>query len=152
MKMLKEDSVPSEYRLWYNEWIKNINGLVLDIGKSRFWDYSDIPYSYKSLDINKELKPDIVADICDNSLCSETFDYILCNGMYECVNNQQKMVDEVFRLLVPGGTAIFGFVGKDYPRYKNNWKFYDNNIDFSQFKILETKDFNKEYHFIICQK
>jgi SAM-dependent methyltransferase len=151
MKKLKELE-PSENRIWYNEWVSKINGEVLDIGKSKFWDYSDTPYYYKSLDIDEKLCPDIVADICDNTLCSNCFDYILCNGMFECVNDPQKMVDEVYRILKPKGTAIFGFVGKDYKPYKKDWKFYDNNIDFKNFEILEKKDFDKNYHFIIVKK
>jgi len=151
MKKLK-DSEPSPNRIWYNEWVSKINGEVLDIGKSRFWDYSDIPYYYKSLDIDEKLCPDIVGDICNNTLCQATFDYVLCNGMWEFVSDPQKMVDEVYRLLKPKGTAIFGFVGKDYKHYKKDWKFYDNNIDFKKFEILEKKDFENKYFFIICKK
>jgi hypothetical protein len=51
-----------------------------------------------------------------------------------------------------GGTAIFGFVGKDYKPYKKNWQFYEDNIDFKDFKIVEKKDFGNKYHFIICKK
>lgn len=153
MKELKTDFVPSPNRIWYNEWVSKINGLVLDVGKSIFWDYSDTPYSYKSLDINEDLNPDIVADICDNTLCSGAFDYVLCNGMFEFVSDPQKMVDEVYRILYKKGIAIFGFVGKDYKPYKKDWKFYEEGrIDFGKFKILEKKDFDNNYHFIICQK
>jgi len=153
MKELKKGFDPSPSRIWYNDWVsKNVNGLVLDIGKSRFWDYSDTPYSYKSLDINESLNPDLVTDICDNTLCSGSFDFILCNEMYEFVSDPQKMVDEVYRILDKGGTAIFGFVGKDYKPYKKNWNFYENNIDFKKFKIMEKKSFDNNYHFIICTK
>ena len=151
--MLKKDSDLSRYRIWYNEWIeKNVNGIVLDIGKSTYWDYSDIPYNYKSLDTNKSLNPDIVADICNNTLFSNLFEFILCNGMYECVNSPQRMVDEVYRLLNNNGLAVFGFVGKGYKPYKKDWKYYHNNIDFGKFKIIDKKDFDNKYHFIICQK
>lgn len=153
MKMLKKGLIPSPSRLWYNEWvIKNVNGIVLDIGKSKYWDYSDTPYSYKSLDIESSLKPDIVADICDNTICSESFDYILCNGLYEFVRYPQKMVDEVYRILIPKGIAVFGFVGKDYKPYKKDWRFYDNNINFDKFKIIKRRDFYNNYHIFVCQK
>ena len=153
MKELKKGFDPSPSRIWYNDWVsKNVIGSVLDIGKSKFWDYSDTPYSYKSLDINESLNPDLVTDICDNTLCSGSFDFILCNGMYEFVSDPQKMVDEVYRILDKGGTAIFGFVGKDYKPYKKNRNFYEDNIDFKEFKILEKKDFNNKYHYIICTK
>jgi len=152
MKALKGDSVPSPNRLWYNYWIeKNVRGSVLDIGKSNFWDYSDISYCYKTLDNDAKMQPDFVADICDSRLCSNSFDYVLCNGMYEFVSDPQKMVDEVYRLLDKGGKAVFGFVNKHYKPYKKDWKYYEDNIDFKDFKILKKKNFDN-YHFIICQK
>ena len=153
MKMLKKVSDPSPSRLWYNDWIsKNVDGMVLDIGKSKFWDYSDISYFYKSLDVNPKLNPDMVVDICDNTLCADAWEFVLCNGMYEFVSDPQKMVDEVYRILVPKGIAVFGFVGKDYRPYKKDWKFYDNNINFDKFKIIKRRDFNKNYHIFVCQK
>lgn len=148
MKVLKTDFVPSPNRIWYNEWIsKNAKGKVLDVGKSTFWDY-DFP----TIDIRKKLEPTYVGDICRTSLPSDYFEMVLCNGMYECVSNPQKMVDEVYRILKPEGKVIFGFVGKDYIPYRRNWKFYDENIDFKDFRILEKKYFDKNYHFIICKK
>ena len=146
--MLKKDSVPSPYKLWYNNWVsKNAKGKVLDVGKSIFWDYG-----FTTIDINKKLNPTFVADICNSGLTDNIYDVILCNGMYECVENPLKMMDEVYRMLKVGGMAIFGFVGKDYKPYMKNWKYYAEDIDFTGFKILRKKDFNKEYHFIICQK
>lgn len=144
----KKDSIPSPYRLWYNDWVENnAKGNVLDVGKSRFWDYG-----FKTIDINQKLNPTIVGDICNSILLDNSHDTILCNGMYECVINPLKMMNEVYRILKAGGTAIFGFVGKDYPRYKRNWQYYDKKIDFGNFKVIKEKDFNNEYHFIICKK
>lgn len=142
-KALREDSAPSPYRLWYNDWVaKNAKGKVLDVGKSTYWDYG-----FPTLDTNPELKPTYIGNIEHTSFPEKCFDLVLCNGMYEFVSDPQKMVDEVLRI---GNKAIFGFVGKDYKPYKKNWKFYEGkeHIPF----IKEKKDFNKEYHFIICQK
>jgi SAM-dependent methyltransferase len=152
IKKLREGSIPSESRLWYNDWVSKIRGEILDVGKSVYWDYSGISYCYKTIDTNEKLNPDIVGDICDSPICSESFDYVLCNGMMEFVFDPQKMVDEVHRVLKPGGKVIFGFVGKDYKPYKKDWNFYkEGDIDFGKFTILEKKDFNN-YHFIICEK
>lgn len=146
--MLKKDSTPSPFRRWYNDWIsENAKGNILDVGKSRFWDYG-----FKTIDINPDLKPDVVGDICNFVLPDNTYDTILCNGMYECVENPLKMMNEVYRMLKVGGKAIFGFVGKDYKPYKKDWKFYNKDIDFREFKVLEEKDFDNKYHYIICQK
>ena len=151
MKMLKGDSAPSEYRKYYNDWItNNVKGIVLDVGKSTFWDYSDTPYEYKTIDTNKRLEPDFVGDICRSSLCSGTFDFVLCNGLRESVKDPQKMIDEVQRLLTPGGTAIFGFVGKGYKPYKKDWGYYDGSEKF--FGEIVIKNFGDKYHFIICKK
>lgn len=129
----------------------NVHGSVLDIGKSKQFDYSGISYCYKSLDNNEKLNPDIVADICNNTVCQESFDTVLCNGMYECVEDSQKMVDEAFRLLKKGGKVIFGFVGKNYYPYKKDWKYYEEGKIKFNGKIIKKKDFNN-YHFIVCQK
>jgi len=147
IKKLSVVLIPSESRLWYNDWVeKNAKGTVLDVGKST-WEY-DFP----TIDTNEKLKPTYHQDICSSNLASDFFDYVLCNGMYEFVEIPQKMVEEVYRILKPGGKAIFGFVGKGYKPYKRNWIFYEEgDIDWGKFKILEKKDFNN-YHFIICQK
>lgn len=149
IKKLKEDFTPSESRLWYNDWVeKNAKGTVLDVGKSRIWDYG-----FPTIDTCKILNPTYRQDICESNLASDFYDTVLCNGMYEFVEVPQKMVNEVYRILKPGGTAIFGFVGGEYKPYKRDWLFYDEgDIDFGKFKILEKKDFNHNYHFIICQK
>ena len=146
MKELKKDSIPSDFRLWYNEWVeKNAKGKVLDVGKSRFWDYG-----FDTIDTNEKLKPTYIQDICASTIASDSFDMVLCNGMYECVEDPQKMVDEVMRLLRPKGMVIFGFVGKDYYPYKKGWNSYKKgDIKFNN--ILEEKDFDNKYHFIICQ-
>jgi SAM-dependent methyltransferase len=150
IKKLTELDFPGS-REWYNDWVEsNAFGSILDIGKSQHWDYSGISYSYKTLDNDESLKPDILADICDNTVFKESFDTVLCNGMYECAKDPQKMVEEVYRILNKGGKAIFGFVGKNYPPYKGDWKFYEK-IDFNGFKILQEKVIDN-YHFIICQK
>jgi len=130
-----------ESRIWYNDWIsKNAKGNVLDVGKSIHWDYG-----FKTIDINKELNPTHLGNISETDFPDNMFDLVLCNGMYECVDDPQKMVDEVIRI---SKKAIFGFVGKNYEPYKSDWKFYDNNIKFKG--KVEKKDFN-DYHFIICE-
>jgi len=146
IKKLKEDFVPSSFRIWYNHWVEyHVQGKVLDIGKSKFWDYG-----FETIDINKKLKPSIVGDICNSNLPANTYDMVLCNGMYEFVADPQKMVDEVKRILKPRGIVIFGFVTKNYKPYKKDWKYYDGNIDFGM-KIIKVKKFSS-YQFIICRK
>ena len=147
IKKLKEDSDHFAPRTWYNNWVeKNAKGKVLDVGKSRFWSYG-----FPTLDINEKVEPTFVDDICDCKLDSNSYDVVLCNGMYEFVEDPQKMVNEVCRLLKAGGTAIFGFVNESYRAYKKPWKAYkEGDIEFPG-KIVKTKLFNN-YVFIICRK
>jgi hypothetical protein len=84
MKALKEDSVPSPNRIWYNEWVeKNAKGNVLDVGKSKFWDYG-----FPTIDIVKGLNPTYAQDICDSNLASD-----FCNCA--CSANQSAVVSTV---------------------------------------------------------
>jgi SAM-dependent methyltransferase len=146
--MLSVGLIPSESRLWYNDWVeKNAKGTVLDVGKSRIWDYG-----FPTIDTCKILNPTYRQDICNSNLADDFYDMVLANGMYEFVERPQKMVDEIYRILKPGGKAIFGFVTKEYKPYKRNWNYYEEgDIDFKEFNILEKKDFNN-YSFIVCQK
>lgn len=141
VKKLKEQKA-SPYREWYNEWIEN-NDLesVLDVGKSTFWDYG-----FDTIDINKKLNPTIVGDICKSGLPSALYDTVLCNGMYEFVDDTQKMINECLRIAKK--RVIFGFVGKEYKPYKKKWKYFDFK---EGIPIDYLKTFNKEYYFIICK-
>jgi SAM-dependent methyltransferase len=129
----------SPYRKWYNEWIKkNAKGKVLDVGKSTTWDYG-----FSTIDTNKDLKPDFIGSIEQTDFKDKEFDLVLCNGMYEHVSDPQAMINECLRI---GKKVLFGFVGKGYEPYKNNWKYYDN----SNFKHDYRKDFGDKYHFFLC--
>lgn len=140
IKKLREDSDPSPYRIWYNEWVaENAIGKVLDVGKSQFWDYG-----FPAIDTDPRLKPTFIGDISRTSFPDGCFDWVLCNGMYEWVDDPQKMVDECLRI---GKRAIFGFVGRAYHPYKKDWKFFNENINFHG--ETERKDFSNSYHFII---
>lgn len=145
IKMLREDSAPSEYRRFYNDWIKENIGKktkVLDVGKSHFWDYG-----YDTVDTNAKLNPTYVDDITSCKLENGTYDVVLCNGMYECVSDPQKMIDECLR--IARKTVIFGFVGKDYKPYKKDWKYYDFKEKLPEHTLIS---FNNDYHYLICQK
>lgn len=146
IKALSEASDPvSPYRLWYNEWVsENAKGWVLDVGKSRFWDYG-----FPTIDTNKKLKPTFCASIEKAPFQAETFNVVLANGIYECVENPQIMINEVLRILKTGGKAIFGFVGEEYKPYKKDWKYYDFKEKLPKHEIVS---FNNEYHFLICTK
>lgn len=131
-------------RLWYNEWIKqNARGNVLDVGKSMYWDYG-----FPTFDISPKRHPTYLGDIQKTDFGDGTFDVVLCNGMYEFVDDPQKMIDEVIRITKKGGKVIFGFVGKDYKPYKESWKFFEGKESMPPHSRI---DFGQEYHFLICE-
>lgn len=146
-KIEKLDDLPeSECRKWYNIWVwENCRGEILDIGKSKHWDYG-----FPTFDINPDIKPTFTGNIEKTHFLDSIFDVVLCNGIYEFVDHPQKMIDEVLR--ITKSKAIFGFVGKDYKSYKKPWKFYEGKEKFPENIQCIKQDFGKEYHFIICHK
>lgn len=71
---------------------------------------------------------------------SDKFDYILCNQSIECFPNPQKSVDEMYRVLKPGGIALvdgpFNYVwfgnndgNKKYP-VKDYWRFTQHGFEY----------------------
>lgn len=142
MKNIK-DSVPSPYRQWYNKWVEvNARGKVLDVGKSKYYNYG-----FPTIDINSKLHPTYTQDICCSTLPDNAFDVVLCNGMYECVENPQKMINECLRIAQK--TVLFGFVGINYKPYKKRWRYYEFREKIPKHKLI---NFNGEYYFLICKK
>lgn len=61
---------------------------------------------YTTTDLNSPLA-DVKADICDLPFEDNAFDFILCNHVLEHIPDDQKAMQELFRILKPGGTGIF---------------------------------------------
>lgn len=78
---------------------------------------------YTTTDLNSPLA-DIKADICDLPFEDESFDFILCNHVLEHIAQDTKAMQELFRILKPGGTAILQ-IPQDLDREKT---FEDNSI------------------------
>lgn len=60
---------------------------------------------YTTTDLNSPLA-DVKADICDLPFEDEKFDFILCNHVLEHIPDDKKAMQELYRILKPGGTAI----------------------------------------------
>lgn len=58
---------------------------------------------YKILDKVSDYNPDIVGDIHDLPLEDNSIDAIICNAVLEHVEEPQKAVKEMYRVLKPGG-------------------------------------------------
>lgn len=78
---------------------------------------------YTTTDLNSPLA-DVKADICNLPFADNTFDFILCNHVLEHIPDDHKAMQELYRVLQPGGTAILQ-IPQDLRREKT---FEDDSI------------------------
>lgn len=69
----------------------------------RFRKLSNLDYT--TTDLNSPLA-DVKADICDLPFENHSFDFILCNHVLEHIPDDKLAMQELYRVLKPGGTAI----------------------------------------------
>jgi len=67
---------------------------------------------------------DVKADICDLPFADNTYDLILCNHVLEHIPDDTKAMQELYRVLKPGGMGIFQ-IPQDLKREKT---FEDDSI------------------------
>lgn len=60
---------------------------------------------YTTTDLNSPLA-DVPADICNLPFADNQFDFILCNHVLEHIPDDFKAMQEIYRVLKPGGIAI----------------------------------------------
>jgi len=87
----------------------------------RFRNLSNLDYT--TTDLNSPLA-DVKADICDLPFENESFDFILCNHVLEHIPDDTKAMQELYRILKPGGTAILQ-IPQELDRVKT---FQDDSI------------------------
>ena len=78
---------------------------------------------YTTTDLNSPLA-DIKADICNLPFENDTYDIIFCNHVLEHIPDDTKAMQELFRVLKPGGKAILQ-IPQDLNRKET---FEDNSI------------------------
>ena len=61
---------------------------------------------YTTTDLNSPIA-DVKADICDLPFKDNEFDFIICNHVLEHIPDDTTAMKELYRILAPGGTAIF---------------------------------------------
>lgn len=76
---------------------------------------------YTTTDLNSPLA-DVKADICHLPFPDNTFDVILCNHVLEHIPNDTKAMQELFRVLKPGGMAIL-----QIPQDLTRWHTFEDN-------------------------
>jgi len=87
----------------------------------RFRKLSNLDYT--TTDLNSPLA-DVKADICDLPFEDKSFDFILCNHVLEHISDDTKAMNELYRILKPGGTAILQ-IPQELDRAKT---FHDDSI------------------------
>jgi len=86
--------------------------LTLDVGcgiqrfKDLFLQPLGIPQTYVGLDSDPQMNPHRVADCNDIPFARDTFSIVLSVWMLQYQDDLQECVDEIKRVLVPGGTLV----------------------------------------------
>ena len=101
--------------------------LVIDVGRpDEGWGYREIVNEvpgvvYKTLDKRADLDPapDIVDDMENTTLEIASVDRIICWATVEQCDNPFKLVDGIWKVLKPGGYALFGILSIGYPLWQD---------------------------------
>lgn len=123
--------------------LKILKGSILDIGSG-----ADTPYkkymneNYTTADIDPSTNPDIVCPIEDMSIISyNSFDNVVATEVLEHSSNPQKAIDEIYRVLVDGGTCVLTtrFMYELHRNPKDYFRFTEDGFYelFKKFKTIE---------------
>ncbi len=86
-----------------------LRGDLLDVGAGRSRRYAPVctgVTSYKTMDVSDAGKPDIVGSAEAIPLPDASFDSVLCTQVLEHVPHPVKVIEEIFRVLKPGGLCL----------------------------------------------
>lgn len=70
------------------------------------------------VDIDEPARPDVLADALYLPMKDESMPYVYCEALLEHVPEPHRVVDEIFRVLKPGGQAFF-YVPFLYPYHES---------------------------------
>ena len=116
---------------------------TLFIGVDSKWDYRFLFKQYTTLDINPKTNPDIVADIQEcPEIKNDSYDAIIMTGVYEYLKFIDNAFDEIFRILKPGGKALFCLPGSAY--YKDRFTF--DLLDIGELEKFTIEDIKVVYY------
>ena len=119
-------------------------GIVLDVG-SKFLPYKKyIPHTkYMTLDIDKDSNPDICCDLHKVKWKSNYFDTVIATNVVEHLHTPQKALDEIYRILKPGGVCILSvpFIYPYHPGPKDYYRFSRDALNhlLKKFKEVEIR-------------
>lgn len=139
---------------------------ILDVGGGIGFDKWLLKYkelfndcNYKTFDCDNATGADIIGDIHNMPVESESIDAIICSSVLEHVENPYIAVKEMFRILKNNG-KIFVYVPSIYPyharknHYQDYWRFFDDSLkllfkDFSKIEIIKSGGYFKALFFFI---
>lgn len=143
----------TKWEKFFDEKIKEISKekIVFDIGGGKRFQKGLAPYkkyfvncNYKTVDIDPKVNPDILADAHNLPISDNFADGVICTSVLEHVENPFRVVDEIYRILKPGGKCFIyvpflhawhgsGLGEKDY------WRFSKDGIEylFRKFRRIE---------------
>ena len=160
-------AVSNNRRCFNEEFLPKFIGLlkpgdiVYDIGKSGRWDYKPLfeQQTYVTVDINPDVKPDIVDDLENTKIAANSVDGLICCGVWEQTKNPFELIKGLVKILKVNGIALFGIVSIGYPLYSKDYlRFTPMGAEklFSRFSLLDKKivyvNENPEYLFYIYEK
>jgi len=114
--------------------------VVLDVGGGERFGKWLAPYrslfadtDYRTFDYDASTGADVVGDIHAIPLPDASVDGIICSSVLEHVRDPLKAMDELTRILKPGG-KIFFYVPSMYPyharkgHYPDYWRFFEDTV------------------------
>lgn len=145
---------------FFDEKIREISkeNYVLDVGGGTKFgkgmkEYEPLFAGKKYITMDKEptYQPDVVGDIHNIPLESNSVDAVICKAVLEHVEDPPKAIAEVHRILKPAGKALF-YVPFLYPYhakkgvYKDFYRFSKDGIEylfrnFSKLEYIRVRDF-----------
>ncbi|MCK9351757.1 MAG: class I SAM-dependent methyltransferase [Candidatus Pacebacteria bacterium] len=140
--------------------------IVLDVGGgARFtkWlaKYKNLfaDCDYRTMDYDHSTGADVVGDIHKIPLADNSIHAVICSSVLEHVANPAVAVQEIKRILKPGG-KLFIYVPSIYPyharagHYPDYWRFFDDSLlllckDFSSVELCKFGGYFKAMSFFV---
>ncbi len=106
----------------------------------------------KTLDINPDSGADYIADICQNNqdlINDNSFDFVLCTEVLEHTLNPFKAIDELYRVLKPGGLLFLSvpFNFRIHGPLPDCWRFTEHGLRalLSNFAEVSIKEISTDH-------
>lgn len=136
---------------WLDESLSENGQSVVHVGAggplTRFIKEKKKNIQLQTLDINPDYKPDIVCDLTDMAVFQDnSVDLFVVLEVLEHVQNPQKAVNEIFRVLKPGGKVIVStpFIFQIHDMPHDYWRFtsYGLKLLLENFMEVEVRERN----------